>query len=441
MYKPPQTAALGESRKRIAVIGSGISGLGAAWLLAPHHDVTIYEAQDRPGGHSRTRMAKGVAVDTGFIVCNPRTYLLFLPLMEHLGIELVPTDMSFSASFGGGAYEFGTRTLPALFAQPSKLFDLSHLRMLRDTLRFFRGAMTYADRDLSLGELIDKMGMGVEFRDRFLLPISGAIWSTPTWDMLDFPAAPFLRFFDQHGLLSVADHPQWFTVKGGSQTYVEALLAATQCDLRLADPVKAVVRDPVGVTIHSTLDTARFDEVVLACHAPQALKLVDTPTAEEHAILSQFHTQPNRVVLHSDRRFLPKRKAAWSSWNYVTQNAALPTDRPVSLSYWMNLLQDLKTDAPLIVTLNPEHEPNEIYDETWLHHPEFNAASVAAQAHLPLIQGANRLWFAGAWTRYGFHEDGLLSALRVAQGMGIGWPLGPDPWAGEAAGTSARSIA
>lgn len=415
-------------RQRVAIIGSGISGLGAAWILGRDHDVTVFEAEPQAGGHARTREALGVAVDTGFIVCNERTYPLFIPLMKHLGVPLIPTDMSFSASLAGGAYEYGTRTLPALFAQWRRAFDPSHWRMLRDTMAFFKGATRYAESDLSLGEMVEEMGLGRAFRDRFLLPISGAIWSTPTRDMLDFPAAPFVRFFDNHGLLTVAGHPQWFTVSGGSKCYVEALIAASHAQMRLGDPVARVVRGADGVTVHSASGSHAFDRVVFATHAPQALTMIEAPSAQEAEILGAFRTQPNRVVLHSDRSFLPKRKAAWSAWNYVTQAQDPLSDAPVSLSYWMNLLQSLKTPEPLIVTLNPEREPQKIYDETWLSHPQFDAASHAAQARLPEIQGTDRLYFAGAWTRYGFHEDGLLSALRVAQAMGHDWPLGADPW-------------
>ncbi|MCE5972013.1 FAD-dependent oxidoreductase [Sinirhodobacter sp. WL0062] len=423
----------GPPRERVAVIGSGIAGLGTAWLLAPHHDVTLFEAEGRPGGHSRTREALGVSVDTGFIVCNPRTYRLFMPLMQHLGVQLKPTDMSFSASFGGGRYEFGTRTLPALFAQWRRAVDPGHLGLLSDALRFFRGATDYANSDLTLGQMVDEMHLGRSFRDRFLLPISGAIWSTPTRGMLDFPAAPFVRFFDNHGLLSVASHPQWYTVEGGARSYVERLLSVTDARVNLSDPVRRVLREAGGISLHSASGVHRFDRVVFACHAPQALAMITDPTAAEREILGAFRTQPNRVVLHSDANFMPRRRAAWSSWNYVTRGEAIPHDRPVSLSYWMNLLQGLKTPKPLIVTLNPEREPAQVHDDCWLSHPQFDHAAITAQARLPEIQGHGGLWFAGAWTRYGFHEDGLLSALRVAQGMGLDWPLGPDPWVEQSA--------
>ncbi|MBE3637560.1 FAD-dependent oxidoreductase [Mangrovicoccus sp. HB182678] len=413
------------------MIGSGISGLGAAWLLAPHHEVTIFEAEPRPGGHARTATVEGVAVDTGFIVCNRRTYPLFVPLLEHLGVDLAPSDMSFAASFGGGALEYGTTRPMDMLAQPARLADLSHWRMIRDILRFFRLAPRHAGASGSIGELIAELGLGPEFRDRFLLPISGAIWSTPTAGMAEFPAAAFLRFFDNHGLLSVNGQPQWLTVRGGAAAYVRALLAATPADLRLDCPVRRVGRTPRGIEILSPRGRERFDRVIFATHAPQTLALLDAPDAEETAILRTMRTAPNRMVLHSDESFLPRRRRIRSSWNYVTDRPAAADDRPLSLSYWMNRLQPLATPRSMIVTLNPEREPRQIHDEAMLAHPQFDAAAIAAQWRLRAIQGRGGVYHAGAWTRYGFHEDGLLSALRVAQALGVDWPLSADPWPDE----------
>ena len=416
---------------KTAVIGSGISGLATAWLLAPHQDVTLFESEARPGGHARTVEVDGVAVDTGFIVCNRKTYPLFIPLLEHLGVELAPSDMSFSASFGGGALEYGTTRVRDMFLQKRRLLDPSHWRMIRDILRFFRRAPEAVRPGMSIGELLDEMGLGAAFRDRFLMPISGAIWSTPTRDMLDFPAASFVRFFDNHGLLTVDDQPDWLTVRGGSARYVEAILGATQARLRLGCPVQTVRRDATGLQVVTKDGPEHFDRVVFATHAPQALSLIDRPDPQQQAILGTFRTEANRMMLHSDTGFLPRKRALWSSWNYVTDGRQVLSERPISLSYWMNRLQPLGTDRPMIVTLNPEHEPREIHDEAILHHPQFDAMTVDAQASLPHIQGRDGLYFAGAWTRYGFHEDGVLSALRVAQAMGIEWPLGADPWADE----------
>ena len=415
-------------RLKIAIIGSGISGLGAAWLLDPHHDVTLFEAEPRAGGHARTVTAEGVAVDTGFIVCNRRTYPLFVPLMQHLGVPLEPSDMSFSASFGGGAYEYGTFSTRAMFAQPLCLVDAAHWRLIRDILRFFRAAPGHADHRGSIGELTTELRLGTEFRDRFLLPISGAIWSTPTAEMMAFPASTFVRFFDNHGLLSVNGQPQWLTVTGGSRSYVDAILRQLRGQVRLSTPVQAVRRDGDQVFLATARGEERFDRVVIATHAPQTLAMLERPNQDEAAILGALRTQPNLMVLHSDPRLMPRRKSAWAAWNYVTQGDMVATDRPISLSYWMNRLQNLTTDRPLIVTLNPEIEPKHIHDQAVLHHPQFDAPAIAAQARLPEIQGRGGVFYAGAWTRYGFHEDGLLSALRVAQALGVDWPLGPDPW-------------
>ncbi|MDP5308905.1 NAD(P)/FAD-dependent oxidoreductase [Paracoccus spongiarum] len=418
------------TRKRIAIIGSGISGLGAAWLLDRDHDVVLFEAEPRPGGHARTAEVGGTAVDTGFIVCNRRTYPLFIPMLESLAVPLEPSDMSFSASFGGGRYEYGTFSTRAMFAQPMCLVDASHWRLIRDIMRFFRAAPRHRGNEGSIGELISQLRLGHEFRDRFLLPISGAIWSTPTAGMMDFPAGTFVRFFDNHGLLSINGQPQWLTVRGGARVYVQAILSRLRGELRLSAPVRAVRRvEGGGVTLASPRGEERFDAVVMATHAPQALALLQGAEADERAILGGFRTQPNRMVLHSDPRLMPRRRGAWASWNYVTQGAMPASDRPISLSYWMNRLQNLVTPQPLIVTLNPEIEPQHIHDEAILAHPQFDAAAIASQARMRQIQGRGGVHYAGAWTRYGFHEDGLLSALRVSQALGSDWPLGPDPWA------------
>lgn len=417
------------TRLKTAIIGSGISGLGSAFLLDPHHDITLFEAAPRAGGHARTVTAGGVSVDTGFIVCNRRTYPLFVPLMEHLGVALERSDMSFSASFGAGAYEYGTFSTRAMFARPMCLVEAGHWRLIRDIMRFFREAPDHASSGGSIGEMISAMRLGDEFRDRFLLPISGAIWSTPTERMMNFPADAFVRFFDNHGLLSVNGQPQWLTVTGGARVYVDAILSRLRGEVRLGCPVFSVQRTETGVDVTSPRGVERFDRVVLATHAPQALAMLDRPDAQERAILGALRTQPNRMVLHSDPKLMPRRKSAWAAWNYVTQGDTPPTDRPISLSYWMNRLQNLDTPQPLIVTLNPEIEPRHIHDEEVFHHPQFDDAALSAQERLPLIQGRGGVHYAGAWTRYGFHEDGLLSALRVAQSMGVKWPFGPDPWA------------
>lgn len=427
-------------RNRIAIIGSGISGLSAAWLLDPHHDITLFEANSQAGGHARTVQAVGTAVDTGFIVCNRRTYPLFIPMLEKLGVPLEPSDMSFSASFGGGGYEYGTFSAGAMFAQPRNFVDFGHWRLIRDILRFFRRAGSHINQEGSIGDLIGELGLGPEFRDKFLLPISGAIWSTPTADMMNFPAAAFIRFFDNHGLLSVRGQPEWLTVSGGSQRYVQAILEQLRGEMRLSCPVYSVERETKGVIISSPRGEEHFDRVIFATHAPQIFRMLNDKDAQESSILGAFRTQPNRMVLHSDTRLMPRRRSVWASWNYITRDESPPADRPISLSYWMNRLQNLKTPHPLIVTLNPETEPEHIHDEASFAHPQFDATALSAQSRLSGIQGRGGVYYAGAWTRYGFHEDGVLSALRVTQAMGIDWPLGPDPWSEQAVKGSQGAI-
>lgn len=414
------------------MIGAGISGLGAAWILDRHCRTTLFEAAPRLGGHARTVEAQGVAVDTGFIVCNRRTYKLFAPLMDHLGVALARSDMSFSASFGGGAYEYGTASFRAIFAQTRRAMDPLHWRLMRDILRFFREAAHYAGAGRSVGDMVADLRLGREFQSRFLLPISGAIWSAPPDAMRDFPAAMMTRFFANHGLLSVNGQPDWLTVRGGSRRYVEAIAAQLRNPPRLAAPVRAVRRDGDGVFVASAEGEERFDAVVFACHAPQARALLLGQDAQERAILGALNTQPNRMTLHSDLSLMPRRRAAWAAWNYVTNAPGPPPGRPISLSYWMNALQNLDTPEPLIVTINPEREPAKLHDEAEFAHPVYDLSVLAALERLDDIQGRGGVYYAGAWTRYGFHEDGLLSALRVAERLGAGWPLGDNPWAAAA---------
>jgi predicted NAD/FAD-binding protein len=416
-------------RKKIAIIGTGISGLGAASLLHPHHDITVYEKNSYVGGHSRTVTVPGEAgdipVDTGFIVFNNRNYPLLTRLFAHLEVPVARSDMSFGVSVAGGWLEYGTRTAGGLIAQKRNLIRPAFWRMLRDILTFNSKARTYleADPDVTLGDCLDELGMGRWFRDYYLLAMGGAIWSTPVEDMLDFPAQSFIRFFDNHGLLTVNDHPEWSTVKGGSREYVRRLIAPFEKNIRLDCGVNAVQREEAGggvIISDSREEMARYDEVVFACHADQALRLMADATGQERDILSAFRYQPNRAVLHGDTRFLPSRRAAWSSWVYLSDERA-DTSPAVSLSYWMNNLQPLPTDQTLIVTLNPGREPDpaQVYDDFLFDHPVFDAAALRAQKAMPTLQGRDRYRFCGAWLRYGFHEDALASAVAMAEDMGI----------------------
>lgn len=416
---------------KIAIIGSGISGLGAAYLLHRDHEVVVYEASNSLGGHSRTVDATidgvSVPVDTGFIVFNKRNYPHLTGLFDHIGVDYAESDMSFGVSIGGGAYEYGTRKLWDVFAQTTNIFSGSHLRMLRDILRFNQQAKAYlkAPLECTLKDCLDEMSMGEGFRQNYLLAMGAAIWSTPAAAMESFPARTFLQFFDNHGLLSVDDQPQWYTVVGGSREYVKKLSQPLTENIFLSTPVSSVVRAEDGVWVEDTKgDKHRFDQVIFACHSDQALKILKTPSPEEEKVLSAIKYQPNRAVLHTDTSLMPKRKRAWSSWVYLAENAKAQRHGKISLTYWMNNLQPLNTDTPVLVTLNPATEPaaDKLIDSHEFHHPVFDIPAIQAQEALKGLQGKDRLWFAGAYTRYGFHEDGLLSAVNVAQALGAKIP-------------------
>lgn len=412
-------------RPRIAVIGAGISGLGAAYALSADNSVTLFEAEPRLGGHARTRMAgrkREVPVDTGFIVFNYRNYPLLTGLFAELDVPVKKSDMAFAASIDGGRIEYGLHATSALFAQRSNLARPAFWRMLTDIPRFNKGAKALAAAEgLSLGGLLDRLNMGRWFRDYFMLPLSGAVWSATPEEMLEFPAETFIRFFDNHGLLTLHDQPQWYTVDGGSREYVDRLAAALRAngaDIRTGAPVEAVSRTggvwvkPAGGPLE------QFDAVVFGCHSDQALAMLTDADADEERILGALRYKPNRVILHDDPSVMPRRRACWASWNYQGRTGhAAPA---VTVTYWMNRLQGIPDDVPLFVTLNPaENIPDEhIFDETVLSHPVFDRAAIAAQAALPDIQGRRGAWFCGAYARYGFHEDGLLSAVTVAKAMG-----------------------
>lgn len=430
---------------KIAIIGSGISGLSAAYMLSPSHDVTLFEKNDYLGGHTRTvtaRPAPGVEipVDTGFIVFNYRNYPLLAQLFEELGVPVQKSDMSFGLTAHDGWLEYGTPKLWNVFAQKRNLVRRDYWRMMGDVQRFFREAPKYletgsgldaGDPGPTLGECLDELRMGPWFRDYFLLPMGSAIWSCPVETMLEFPAVSFLRFFNNHGLLSATGQPQWYTVTGGAREYVKRLMAGYGGKTVRQGAVR-IERDEnaYGTGVHVTAENGAryaFDQVVLACHADQALDLLENPTEQEREILSAFRFQKNRTILHGDVSFMPRRRHAWSSWTYLIDGprtgaggASGPDVTPnVTMSYWMNRLQSLDSRYPLIETLNPVREPDPdlIYDSFEFDHPIFDASAIAAQARIPEIQGIRNTWYCGAWQRNGFHEDGLWSAVRVADGL------------------------
>ncbi|MBP7253217.1 MAG: NAD(P)-binding protein [Alphaproteobacteria bacterium] len=414
-------------RQKIAIIGTGISGLGAASLLHAQHEITLYEKNDYIGGHSRTVevMTKDgiVPVDTGFIVFNKRNYPLLTRLFQHCDVPFVASDMSFGASIADGWLEYSTQSPGQIFAQPQNFLRPAFWRMLADIFKFNRKAASYLNKppSFTLGDCLNELGLGAWFQNYFLLAMGAAIWSTPVAEMLKFPACSFIRFFDNHGLLTVHDQPQWYTVKGGSREYVTRVTRAFKDRIWLNCGAVAVRRVAEGVIINDSRGgTMTYDQVVFACHADQALALIENPTPAEKLILSAFQYQPNRAVLHSDTSFMPQRKKAWASWVYHCQGKA-DAGQSVSLSYWMNNLQPLATDQPLIVTLNPGREPDRrlVHNDYVFEHPVFNAAAVSNQSAIEAIQGCDRLWFCGAYQRYGFHEDGLGSAVKMVERMGI----------------------
>lgn len=411
--------------RSIAVIGSGISGMAAAWLLSRSHRVTLIEAEGRLGGHARTLVAgkRGdQPVDTGFIVFNYANYPNLSALFAELDVPVVPSNMSFGASFDGGGFEYALTSIDAIFAQRRNAFDPRFLRMIRDVLRFNARALeASAEAGLTIGGLIEKLRLGPWFRDRYLLPFSGAIWSTPTEEILDFPAHAMVRFFDNHALLSHKGQHQWYTVQGGSVEYVrrlEAALRARGVEIRLSAPVAAVRRSADGVELRvQGGEWEGHDEVVFATHSDDALALLADPTPEERSALAAVRYQGNTVVLHADTSIMPKRRKVWASWVYTEdRNRRSPR---IDLTYWMNSLQPIPQDDPMFVTLNTAREIREelIYDQTTLRHPVYDLAALEAQGRMRAINGAHRAWFCGAWMRDGFHEDGFASAVDVVEGM------------------------
>lgn len=411
--------------RRIAVIGSGVSGLGAAHFLADQNSVVLFESEGRLGGHARTVIAgkRGdQPVDTGFIVFNYTNYPNLAKMFADLDVPVAKSSMSFGASIDGGRIEYGLADLKAIFAQKRNLLRPSYLRMIRDILTFNAQAGDAASNsDLTIGELTYKLGLGDWFRNYYLAPFSGAIWSTPTSRILDFPAAAMVRFFENHALLNYSEQHQWYTVQGGSVQYVDRLARSLEMrgvDIRLKAPVSAVRRTGVGAEILvKGAEWESFDEVVFATHSDDTLRMLSDVTGVERTALSAIRYQPNEAILHADHSIMPKRRRCWSSWVY-TEGKASNRER-IGLTYWMNSLQPIPQDDPHFVTLNATRPIREdlIYDQATFRHPVFDLAALAAQDTVRAINGNNRTWFCGAWLKNGFHEDGLSSAVDVVQGM------------------------
>ncbi len=416
---------------RIAVVGSGIAGLASAWLLKDKYRVSLFEAGSYFGGHSNTVdvTLEGCThpVDTGFLVHNDLTYPNLIQLFKHLNVDVHSSDMSFGVSLSERDMEWAGTDLSTVFAQRRNLIRPKFLGMLRDILRFNKNAQRYLAeaqsnaREMSLEQLLDRERFGQTMRDWYLLPMAAAIWSAPVKDILEFPAINFLTFCLNHRLLQIQERPQWKTVSGGSRRYVEKLVRDLD-DARLNCPVLRVERRDADVSVHTADGIESFDAVVLACHAPTSLAILDA-ARQERDVLQAFRYQENRAVLHTDIRLLPRRKKVWSAWNYLSTGHARQ-DQPVAVSYLLNQLQDLPFAQPVIVTLNPTIEPNPelILRELRYEHPVLDGAAARGQSNLPTIQGLDRVWYCGAWTGYGFHEDGLKSALRVVRDFDVEIP-------------------
>jgi uncharacterized protein len=413
---------------RIAIVGSGIAGLGSAWLLQQRgHAVTLFEAAARLGGHSHTVdvTLDGITapVDTGFLVYNDRTYPHLIALFAELGVASTASEMSFSVRVDARRIEWSGTSFATLFAQPRNALRPAFWRMLADIVRFNRETTRMIKADavwsISLGEYLDHGRYCAPFRDWYLVPMAAAIWSSPPKDILDFPLPAFIRFCHNHGLLQIADRPRWRTVVGGARTYVAKIAARLQ-DVRVGTPVDAVRRAARGVDVTAAGRTERFDEAVLACHSDQALRLLRDPSPRERQLLGSVRYQPNRVVLHTDARLLPRARRAWAAWNYLAAaDAGDGDERPVAVSYLINKLQPLPFRTPVIVTLNPPFAPDpvKVLAEFEYSHPLLDANALLAQRTLDALQGQRHTWYAGAWLGHGFHEDGLKSAHAVAAGI------------------------
>ena len=429
--------------RRVAVIGSGISGLSVAHALAPLAQVTLFEAGSYFGGHTHTVdvTVNGVrhGVDTGFLVFNERTYPELIRLFGELGVQTAASEMSFSVQVPDLGLEWSGCNLDSVFAQRRNLLRPGFWRMLKDMLRFNKVCTAIAQHNSEsrlqqpIGDFLAEHRFSAEFRDWYFLPMIGCIWSCPTGQMLRFPIATMIRFCHNHGLLQIANRPRWFTVTGGARHYVDKMLQRIP-DARLNCPVRRVRRIPpgigsAGVSVATDAGNERFDDVVMACHSDQSLALLADATRDEREVLGAITYHANRAVLHTDTSVLPQRRRAWAAWNYERAASGSREQASVCLHYLINRLQPLPFDTPVLVSLNPVLAPraDAVQGEFHYAHPVFDRAAIAAQHRVPALQGAANTWFCGAWTRYGFHEDGLMSGLAVADALKARWALGSEP--------------
>lgn len=411
----------------IAVVGAGISGLSAAWLLSKQHRVTVFEAEENFGGHANTVAVKtlegNINVDTGFIVCNDRNYPNFLELLKEIGITPYPTEMSFGVSMDSKSFEYaGSNNLINLFAQPRNIIRPRFWKMITSLRRFYRetSRLNPNEQDnVSLRDYLTQNNYSDNFIQDHILPMAAAVWSTPSNKVGDFPLTSFLRFCQNHGLLQVNDRPQWYSIPGGSRRYVKALMDKTNAHFLANTPITSIRRTQSGVEIISKSgEVSEFDKILIATHANTALKMLTDADTLEQDILSAFSYSKNTAVLHSDSSLMPKRKLAWSSWNYLQNNSR--ADKHLSVTYWMNKLQPLPTKMPIFVTLNPTTEiaDSHVHYTKEYEHPIFDLATLAAQKRLGELMGYRNVWYAGAHFGYGFHEDGVQSGLYAGETLG-----------------------
>ncbi|WP_045368510.1 NAD(P)/FAD-dependent oxidoreductase [Vibrio campbellii] len=414
-------------RKKIAIVGTGISGLTCGYYLHKEHDVTLFEANDYIGGHTATvdvsLNGKEYAIDTGFIVYNDRTYPNFIKMMKEIGVEGLPTQMSFSVRNDGNGLEYNGHTVSTLFAQKRNWANPKFYRFISEILRFNKLAKSFANDkstdSQTLGAFLDEHDFSPFFTDNYILPMGAAIWSSTLADMRAFPLMFFLRFFLNHGLLDITNRPQWYVIKGGSRSYIGPLTKGFADNIRLNSPVEKVIRTDNGVGIEVHGETHWFDDVIFACHSDQAMRMLGDISSTEREILGDMAYQANEVVLHTDIGLLPKRKAAWAAWNYLLDGSQEEQKRLPSLTYNMNILQHIRSEHTFYVTLNSTKKinPNKILRSFTYHHPVFTTESIAAQQRKDEVQGKQSTWFCGAYWYNGFHEDGVRSALDVVQGL------------------------
>ena len=405
---------------KIAIIGSGISGNTLAYYLNPHHQITLFESEDRVGGHSHTQQIdlfnEKISVDTGFIVFNKKTYPNFLKLLHELKVPYENSAMSFSVKDSQKDFEYNGTSLNALFAQRKNFINPSFYKMIREILRFnkFSVMLLNKDDEMSLGEYLDQENYSDYFKKYYILPMGSAIWSSNIKTMMQFPAKFFIQFFNNHGMLNINDRPQWLTISGGSINYVEKITQPFRKKIKISQNIKYVDRKKDHIAIYFHDRTEKFDWIFFACHSDQALKLIKSPSPDEKNILRAIPYHDNEVVLHYDDNFMPKRKLAWAAWNYHINHS---DTSPASLTYNMNILQNLKTQVPILVTLNPQQAINKkkIIKSLSYGHPQYSLRSIEAQSNYHLISGVNRTSFAGAYWGNGFHEDGVKSALNAIQ--------------------------